>query len=331
MADIKSEEAVCKLCGQTHGNLFRCTSCSSAERMLNRRVGQGLQVSSWTEEDAQELFRHLKEKRPSGGGSLNWATVRAALVTRMAERRLQTFLQEVQVEVLPKSVLLVRGWEENTLAQFEQVWSDLYNCHAYKVPVQRMTWSDAHEYAEEQVLEHERQCAQRRGKKGDEALDVPSAPTGKDPKGTSEAAQGKKVRAANVRCAQQAAKALGPLTQAANSLTRVLAQAAKARVGDPGDVSLCEETGKESELWRKACSTVVQTEEQNKQLPETAEIAPLTLPGATADWKQLLKKAAAARAALHGALPKREPKKKAEPKADAEGGAPAKRRRTKGA
>ena len=145
----------------------------------------------------------------------------------MAERRLQTFLQEVQVEVLPKSVLLVRGWEENTLAQFEQVWSDLYNCHAYKVPVQRMTWSDAHEYAEEQVLEHERQCAQRRGKKGDEALDVPSAPTGKDPKGTSEAAQGKKVRAAG-------GKGAGPLNAGGQQLDEGPGPSGQGARGGPG-------------------------------------------------------------------------------------------------
>ena len=115
------------------------------------------------------------------------------------------------------------------------------------------------------------------------------------------------------------------MTQEGNRLSKVLAQAGKAQVGDPGDVALCEQVATELDLWRKACATVVQQEEQNKQLPEGTVVAPLSLPGGAADWEQVVKKSTAARQALQAAFPKREPKAKAAPKA--EGGPPEKRRR----
>ena len=313
---MAEEGRTCKLCGETveadkgrvHGQHFRCTQCTSAERMIRRNVGSGPELHKWAEEDARAFFQKIKLQKKEGS-NLTWTTVRAVLVT--------------------KSVLLVRGWEEATLANFETAWSDAYKCDAYKVPTQRLTWRDVHEFAEEQVLEHERTCAQKRGK-GAVEVDVPRAQGGKEPKGGSAHAQLKKVRTGNAKLAAMAAKAMGPLTQAGNGLARVMAQVAKAQVGEPADLALGEETAKQLEFWRKACSSVVQAEDLNKDKPEDAAVAPLSLPFGMADWKDLVKKAAAARQALHAALPKREPKATppADPAATAREEAP-KRRKTK--
>ena len=170
MADAPVPTAVCRFCaesvpvtaGRQHGQQFRCTPCSNAERMIRRNVGGGAEIGQWTEADTHTFFKKIKLE--GKGGQLAWTVVRAALVTRMAERRIQTFTQEVEVEMLPKSVLLVRGWEEPTLAAFEQEWSEAYQCDVYKVPVRRMRWQEAFERAEEQLLEHERLCTQKRSK-----------------------------------------------------------------------------------------------------------------------------------------------------------------------
>ena len=72
------------------------------------------------------------------------------------------------------SVLLQRGWQEDTVRRFPSYESPEYGCEVYKVPIKKQTWKQVFESVEERILEREKQASKKRGAQAAD-LDVPVA------------------------------------------------------------------------------------------------------------------------------------------------------------
>ena len=66
MAGAQVPTAVCRFCaesvlvtaGRQHGQQFRCTPCSNADRMIRRNVGGS--AEPWSEADKHAFFKKIK-------------------------------------------------------------------------------------------------------------------------------------------------------------------------------------------------------------------------------------------------------------------------------
>lgn len=73
--------------------------------------------------ETRAFFRALQIEK-AADGNLSYKTIRAVMVKKLTERHIQRFEAQLEVEVLPKSVLLTRGWEEATIERFEKSHSE---------------------------------------------------------------------------------------------------------------------------------------------------------------------------------------------------------------
>eukprot|EP00435_Cladocopium_sp_Y103_P058620 s36_g20.t1 len=159
------EKLSCKSCsylylpeqGRTHGKLFQCTTCSSAERVLRQNLGDKHGLNGFTASEACKFYRDIHQrKKASQNGRLSWNTLRA-------------------------------GWKEETVLAQENFYSNELKCQVYKVPIKATTWSEEHTRIHTEVLKHEQEAAKRKQskkqKKGTQAeekssdgeMDLPSA------------------------------------------------------------------------------------------------------------------------------------------------------------
>ncbi len=112
------ELLVCKLCGlgyavqqgRLHGKTFKCVSCDTHDRALRRNLGTQNDLQQWSVEETQTFFRQLAQKKSETvNGRLQWTTVRAALITSMTERTVQSYKGKVECSELPLSVYVQQG------------------------------------------------------------------------------------------------------------------------------------------------------------------------------------------------------------------------------
>ena len=343
------QEMVCKLCnrsvpadaGRVHGRSFRCQPCASIERAMHRNLGSTAEIGSWSQEDCSAFFQKLQEQK-GDKGSLQWATIRAALLRKLTERHISSFAATTTITPLPLSVLLAQGWEQEVVQRFEVEKSETYGCDVYKVPVTKLSWKDAFEAVEEKILQQEKEATKRRGtKKKDDTLDVPEGTTSKghetEEKNEKKELQEMRKRAThNAKVAAAAAKALGPLSTAESALTKLLAKAEGKEGIDAAAEKLCQEKLVTVTAWSQQCRRAVNEQERNKNLSAQEAAERLEdLPFESGDLKVTLKQITESQKALRNSLPKKAavPKAKAANatgEADTQEPAP-KRRRAKSA
>ena len=349
MADTATqveETVICRLCGggyaptqgRSHGRIFQCWGCTNAAQSLRRNLGQSLEARGLSHEEVQDFYRALKQEKEEGGGRVQYRTIRAVLVRKLTERRLRRFEAQVEVEVLPKSVLLARGWDQGTIDRFEKEYSETYGCDAYKVPTKKMTWSEVYENVEEQLLEQEKAISQTKAQAKKEKMDVPvdePATAGRKGGGSAEKAEAqaaKRMLTQNSKVAQEAGKWIAPLRKMPDALGKVLKQAQNAGErfeGTQEDLALLEELLTKAQKWGDAASRALLLDQQNKDA-QKAGVAPTPLeplPFAGNEAKLFQKQAQAAAASVRGNIRKKSPKAPAPDAAEPV----AKRRRTKGA
>ena len=337
--ETKKEQ--CRLCGlqydlssgRKHGFLFKCHTCMSSERTLRRNLGDAADLQEWSREESEGFFRRLlEEKRKEPSGILRWSTVRATMLNQQVERALTRFSSECEVERLPLSVWLNRGWTEEVVRAQKKFFSDEYNCEVYEVPIQRLRWAQAWEREESRILQKEQEARQKKqtAKAAQEAksqgqpvadLGVPLEETNakksdkaEKTEARKEAALQKKTEQANVRIGSIAAKALGPLTSSETGLAKTLDRVKAASVAEeiiPGG----EKVLKDQRDWLQAARQALNAQER---LRVNGEVAPLEpLPFTLEDVKLSVKQSAEMQKALKDALPKKA-KKAAAPKAAAD-------------
>lgn len=245
-------QLLCKMCnlmydeknGRLHGS-FTCHTCAAADRALRRNLGERSEVQEFSREETYTFFRKVKEaKEESLGKRLQWQTLRATLIHHATQRQITEFKSDVECAALPLSVYLAQGWEESVVKNCPTVFNEALGVQTYKVPVQRETWTETFQRVQERILTQEKTATLRKKKKGEEKdsgdeLDLPPEPknqgTAKEGKNSDKkaAVEQRKLCATNVRVSGQAAKALGPLTNALTALDRMEARVAKAKVEKP--------------------------------------------------------------------------------------------------
>ena len=352
----EQEQLVCKMCnlkydessGRVHGG-FTCHTCAAADRALRRNLGDRSEVQEFSKAEAMEFFREVKEaKEESPGKRLHWQTLRATLIHHATQRQITEFKSDVECTALPLSVYLAQGWEESVVKGCPSVFNETLGIQTYKVPVQHETWTQTFQRVQERVLTQEKAATLRKKKKGAEKdsgddLDLPAAPkdsvTSKGEKNSEKkaAVEQRKLCASNVKVSGQAAKALGPLTNALTALDRLEARVAKANVETPegcGKVA-SEVRRKQLETWSQACRDCVNGFELQKKVADEEKKSIGVLPFSPDCIKTLLKTHSQSLKSLKNLLPvklPKEPKASAAQKRKAEADAgekPAPKRRTK--
>ena len=342
----------CRLCGlgytldkgRVHGKVFMCTACNTHDRALRRNLGSQTELQQWSAEETQGFFRKLAQKKSeTSNGRLQWATVRAVLVTSMTERTVMSFKGQIECSELPLSVYVQQGWCPDVVQKCPKVWSDHFGLYCYQVPIKKQTWAQCFERLETKILQQEKEVTKLKGKgrKGgdDDDIDVPVvAPAGDKASSSKQeakkaAAEEKKLLFQNHKIGTAAAKALGALVQAEGSLRACEEKAVKADVGD-SELAVSRPLSAKLQTWTKAAREAVNAQECNKEKPEGAQVTALIpLPWDQEDWKATLKQAATVGKALKDCLPKKL-KRTAETPAAAgtpAAAAPSKRRRAKAA
>ena len=146
-------------------------------------------------------------------------------------------------------------------------------------------------------------------------------------------AEQKKICASNLKVSGQAAKALGPLTNALTALDRLEARVGKAQVEvSAGILKTAVDVRNSLEGWTKAAREAVNNQEAQKQVPDTEKKSIGSLPFQTDSVKTLLQQNSAVQKELKALLPVPVKQAKEEKNEDGTQGAtqPApKRRRTK--
>ena len=94
-------------------------ACLNAAQTVRRNLGQSLEARGFSQEETHDFYRSLKEEK-TDVVRLTYKTLRAVLVKKLTERRIKRFASQVEVEWLPASVLLSRGWDQATLDRFEK-------------------------------------------------------------------------------------------------------------------------------------------------------------------------------------------------------------------
>ena len=119
-------------------------------------------------EEATKFFADLALQRTelAKDKSCSWSTVRASLVTTLAEKRTTTFKQELEGKFLPLSVWEKQGFDtekvKNCPKEESEVLGDLY-C----VPIKTISWSETVEKVRKKPsLDQERQATAKKQAKG---------------------------------------------------------------------------------------------------------------------------------------------------------------------
>ena len=343
----------CKLCnllypedqGRVHGSSFTCNSCGAADRALRRHLGDKNELSQFSKEEVQDFFRKVQESKENKQGRLQWKTIRSTLVNYVTQRQILSFKTDVECAALPLSVYLAQGWEESVVKNCPSVYNETLGVETYKVPVQRDTWTQTFERVVERVLAQEKAASLGKKKKGlpadsgdelDLAVPVAAGKAEKNSEKNAEkkaAAEQKKICASNLKVSGQAAKALGPLTNALTALDRLEARVGKAQVEvSAGILKTAVAVRNSLEGWTKAAREAVNNQEAQKQVPDTEKKSIGSLPFQTDSVKTLLQQNSAVQKELKALLPVPVKKAKEEKKEDGaqEPTQPApKRRRTK--
>ena len=343
-----AKQAHCRLCGLVYngqagrlqGSSFVCTPCGNVDKSIRRNLGDRDGLPPWSCEDQQHFFRQMTAEKDKVGKNLPWKTIKAAFVTSLTTSVVNSFTATVEAEELPLSVWLQRGWEESLVKAQESVYSEEYKAWVYRVPVKRLTWSQAFSELEQKVLVKEQEASKKRGaKRGDVELDLPLDKTGKaseqeDKKSAkAQAAAAKKVVSGNDKIHAAAAKAMGPLSSAEASLDKALnkAQAMSADLHE-GTLKCANDTLRGLRDCSAACRHAVNQQQRNRakaegDAPEVLE----ALPFDAVSLKALLKTQAEVCKQIRAELPQKEKKSKSQGTDAKAGGPPVKRRRTKGA
>lgn len=328
---------LCKWCGlqfeasqgRSHGKVFECTTCTSADRMIRRNLGEKpSELANFTPEEQNDFYQRLhREKKENPNSRLMWQTVRVSLVTCLTTRQISRHESKVKAKFLPLSVYVAQGWSADVVQQCEKQWSDELSCDTYRVPVKQDTFSDVFERVSERLLQQEKQAAGQVKTKGakteEDALDVPAAPKKQkgDPKERTEeqearlrVKQEKKNQSKNTKTNLVAAKNVGMLTQAFTSLAKMRARVPPESLdeGTRTTVQDCETKLCDWVTQAKACLAKADTnavKEGSEELPE--------LPFDRDSVKAILKQAGVVVASLKTFLPAPKAKAKAGAKAGA--------------
>ena len=234
----EEQQLTCSLCnlsyapdkGRLHGRKFQCVPCASADRLIRRGLGDKSELQALPVSEQHAFFRKLHQERKDNPDSrMNWATVRAQLLSSLTTRQLRENSTSVKEESLPLGVWLARGWEKETVERHPSEYNEQMQCMTYNVPVKSKTWKQTYQEVEERLLRQEREATLRRaakkdlgGEEGGDAgqLDVPKAGSAAKGDGSAaaekkaaraEAAQEKKNQSKNQKLQLLAAKAVAPL------------------------------------------------------------------------------------------------------------------------
>ena len=351
-----AEQVHCRLCGLVYsgqagrlqGSVFVCTPCGNTDRALRRHLGDRDGLPPWSCEDQQQFFRQMKESK-GDAKKLDWKTIKAAFTTSLTTSLVNSFSSTVEVEELPLSVWLQRGWDEDLVKAQESVYSDEYKAWVYRVPVRRLTWNRTFSEVAEKVLLKEKEAHKKKGaaKSGDLDLDLPLQNSAGDSKqedkksAKAEAAAARKLVLENEKIHAAAAKAMGPLSSAESSLEKALARARAMSVDlRESTVKCAQDTVRELRDSSAACRHAVNQQQRNRAKAEDDQPDKLeALPFDGGALRLLLKKQSEVCKQIKSELPKKEKKSEAPATATApdaaaarpDGAAPKRRRTTKGA
>ena len=252
--------------GRVHGRKFTCTPCASADRLLRRGLGSKDELQNLSVEEQHSFFQKLAvEKANTKDSRIDWKTVRACLLTSLTTRQMTENSAAVDTQFLPKDVWLKQGWPEQTVLNCPKEWNEQYGCDTYQVPVKSMTWKQTYQAVEERILRQEKEATAKRkarprgagAAEPEEALDLPAPEPAKNGDSSAaaekkaaraEAAQDKKNQASNQKMQLLAAKAVAPLAQDLQALTKL-----RARV--PGEFTRTDPSG-----LRRQCGKVAALE-----------------------------------------------------------------------
>ena len=236
-------QVVCKYCGlqypstegRWHRELFECRHCGSTVKQMYRNLG-GLpeDFKQMSGDETKKFFADLAQQRAELGKDKHctWSTVRASLVTTMAEKRTSTFKQELEGKFLPLSVWEKQGFCTEVVKKCPKEENPILG-DLYCVPVKSISWTETVEKVRQTLLEHERQATAKRqakskSKAAQEDLDLPApAPSNKEDKTQEQkdkelAQEAKKSRRENAKLNALAAKSLGVLTTLHTSFEKLL-------------------------------------------------------------------------------------------------------------
>jgi hypothetical protein len=143
-------------------------------------------LNTFSASEACKFFRDIhKKKKEAKNGRLSWTTLKAALVTAMTDKRMETFKNTVTGTELPMEVWLSQGWKRETVEAQQNFFSKELGCQVYKVPIRATSWSEEHYRIQEEILRHEQEAFEnKKGKKrrgqaeqnsSDAEMDLPSA------------------------------------------------------------------------------------------------------------------------------------------------------------
>lgn len=341
------EKVVCVLCGwkftpeqgRQHGRKFTCTPCASANRQLRRHLGEGPeQVCGFDQEDAQEFYRALQQKKTSG--PLAWKTVRATLLTSAVTRHFTRAKSLLTGEYLPLSVWTSRGWDADVVEKQEKEWREDLGVWTYRVHIKALSWEETHERMEESILRHEREASKKRGDKGASDLDLPLQEKAKGEKAEKEKdgnkvalAAAKKLVRENDKCSALAAKGVGVYTKPVSQLQKLSAKVSSCPEVDEAVKKAFNEVKTRLEHCVEKSRAVVNLAEAQKEKDILEQVALPALPFEQADLKSLVKQSAVVLRDVRNSFPKPVPKAKSARKkseaAEGDDAAEVKRRRTR--
>lgn len=317
--------------GRQHGKLFRCSQCLAVDRTIRRHLGTTADLQDFDAEESMDFFKTMGGSKVKGS-HLQWHTVRASLVKKLTEKQIKSYAAKIDIEELPMTVLLQRGWQEDTVRRFPSYDSSEYGCEVYKVPIKKQTWKQVFETVEERILEREKQASKKRGAQAAD-LDVPLAagPSGQNSEKQEErkeAAAEKKKQASNQKIATLAAKSLGCMASTETALTKIINKGEMVPEADGPAMVVCKDSLAKVKRWAEASRAAVNQQESNKAKSEGDSHVELTpLPFDASDLKVLLKQGQEGLKALRDSFPK--PKAKAKAEGTSTGEPAPKRRRVK--
>jgi hypothetical protein len=290
-AAAENDRRLCKTCqmefklteGRQHGSSFECTTCSSADRLLRRQLGQ------------VAFFKQLHAEKEKRDGKLNWETVKAQLITSLTTKQITENSTNVNTKFLPLGVYLNKGWPKEVVEACPSEYSDTYGCWTYKVPVKSQDWKVVNQEIRERILVQERQATAVRGKKkakgkdgeeDDGELDLPAAAASSGKKDANPEAEEKKAakqqastekknKAFNQKVQMLAAKNVGILSQDLSALDKLMGRVPEHEL-DGQVLELCQKTQAKLKEWIAAAKLTLQEadhaqalsgEEKLKELP----------------------------------------------------------------
>ena len=95
-AAAEDDKRLCKTCqmefnlteGRQHGSSFECTTCSSADRLLRRQLGDKSQLQKLSKDEQVAFFKQLHAEKEKRDGKFNWETVKAQLITSLTTKQI---------------------------------------------------------------------------------------------------------------------------------------------------------------------------------------------------------------------------------------------------